>query len=210
MASLLLVRHGPDRGRIPNYLEHILDAVRESDPEVMQAVRDHRTGSPAPSLDDTRAVVFWLGDPLREWYPDCYTDASAIAREAEKRGIRIVNHPDALSRSVKSVQARLWHEAGIDTPSMTRFESREELRELLEGVRYPVVLRADEAHAQRGMRILNEAADLGDAAVELPGALAEFVDTRAGWRTVRPRSIWARLFHKKRAFVMGDIVRTNH
>ena len=211
--SILLVRHGPGRGRIPDYLSQVIDAIESADPELARAIRHYRTGEPEPSLDDIRGVVFWLADPLREWYPECYADGVRIANAARSRGIRIVNGPEALSNSIKSVQEQRWNAAGIPTPRQTRFESRLELEALLGQARFPVLLRGDETHSQEGMRLLQSAEclqQIPDTELRLPGSLAEFVDTREGWRRTAPGTPWARLFHKKRIYVMGEVVRTVH
>jgi hypothetical protein len=159
------------------------------------------------------AVVFWLADPLRELYPGCYAEATRLATEARARGIRIVHPPDALSNTIKSAQQRLWSRAGIPTPPHYGFRDRDELEALLPRVEFPVMVRPDLLHAQTGLFFCTTAARvraLPEGALHYPGTLTPFVDTRAGFRATRPDSIWARYFHKKRAFVFGDLVRTNH
>ncbi len=218
--TILLVRHGPGRGRIPSYLEPALDRLAACAPELRARVRLHETGVAGglfarkrPPLDDVRAVVFWLADPLRELYPDCYAEASEIAAAAAARGAHLVNPPDALSNSVKSVQARIWHTAGIPTPSHEPFRSRAELEAILDRHAYPLLIRADLLHTQQALhfcRTPEEARALPPAAIAYPGTVATYVDTRAGFRHGAPGTIWAALYHKKRAFVFGDAVRTNH
>ena len=193
MGTILVVRHGPGRGRLPGYLDQVLDAIGAD-------VRLHATGSPPPELAGCSAVVFWLGDPLREFYPECYAEAVRIADAARARGLRIINAPAALSNSVKSRQAALWREAGIPTVAQQRFENRAALEDLLADAAYPLLLRSDEHHAQGGLRVLHSARDV-PSRLPLPGTLAPLVDTRA------PGD---RLYHKKRVLVMGDVVRTVH
>jgi len=206
--EILLVRHGPGRGRIPNYLFQILDALS---PAVRERIRLHFTGAAAPDLDGVAAVVFWLADPLREHYPACFAEAIAIAETARARGLRIVNPPEALSNTRKSVQARLWREAGLPTPAQRRFESRAELEEVVAATPFPLLVRGDELHGREGTHLCRTRKDVTRLnGLCLPGAVALFVDTRAGWRRARPDSAWARFFHKKRVFVLGDVVKTNH
>jgi len=193
MGTVLVVRHGPGRGRLPRYLDQVLCAIGGD-------VRLHDTGSPAPDLQGCSAVVFWLGDPLRELYPDCYADSVRIADAARARGLRIVNPPEALSNSIKSRQSVLWRDAGIPTVAQQRYESRAELENLLATAEYPLLIRNDERHAQRGLRVLRRARDV-PAKLSLPGTLAPLIDTRAPGE---------RLYHKKRVLVMGDVVRTVH
>jgi hypothetical protein len=166
-----------------------------------------------PVLAGVRAVVFWLGDPLRELYPDCHAEACAIAAAAAERGAHLVNPPDALSNSVKSVQARIWRAAGIPTAAHTPFATRAELLAILATHAFPLIIRGDLLHAQASLHLCRTRADalaVPPSAIAYPGTVAEYVDTRQGFRERAPRTLFAELFHKKRAFVFGDVVRTNH
>lgn len=207
--SILVVRHGPGRGRIPGYLQEALDYVGAG----AFRIRLHATSMPMPDLAGVRAVVFWLADPLRELYPECYSEAQAIAEAARARGARLINPPDALSNSVKSVQSALWRAAGIPTPEYLRISDREELERALAEDRYPLFLRSDVLHSQQGLHFLRNrqaAGRLDLSQVSYPASITPFVDTRESYREADPGSIWARYYHKKRAFVFGDIVTTNH
>jgi hypothetical protein len=188
--DVLVVRHGPDRGRLHGYLQEVFDAVARRHPDVAARLRFHETGAPPPDLDGVAAVLFLLADPLRELYPPCYAEARAVADEARSRGIAVANDPDALSNTVKSVQAARWRERGIPTPAHLAFRDQHELEAVLGDVRFPAILRADELHAQEGMRLCRSAEEvvaLPPDAIRYPGALAEFVDVRAGygWRRRR-------------------------
>lgn len=189
------------------------DVVRRS-PTLKGAVRIHATGSgQIPDLRRIRAVLFWLADPLRELYPECFAEAAEIARRARDAGARLANPPEALSNSIKSVQSSLWTSAGIPTPAHRRFASEAELGGIAPTLNYPVLVKGDMLHAQDRMRFCEKEVDLrsltGDS-VPIPGSVSPFVDTRAGYRTTRPDSIWARLYHKKRAMVFGGIVHPRH
>jgi hypothetical protein len=211
MTSLLIVRHGPGRGRLPGYLD---EALGRLDAAVRRALVLHATGAAAPpDLAGVRAVVFWLADPLRELYPECFAEASAIETRARERGIALANPPCVLSNSIKSVQARLWRDAGIPTPACACFGDRAELEALLEHGAFPVLLKGDRLHAQQRMlfcRSREEVLALPDASISYPGVLTPFVDARAGWAARKPRSIWARFHHKKRLVVFGDRIQLRH
>ncbi len=211
--TLMIVRHGGGRGRLPGYLQEALDHLAVSAPALHRRLRFHDTSHPLPDLTDVRAVVFWLADPLRERYPDCFAHAAALADAARDRGIRLVNAPESLSNSIKSVQATRWQAADVPTPDLHRFADRDELAHLFTRGDYPLLLRCDVLHSQQGMRVVADrtAADrLLASTLVYPGALGPLVDTREGYRTSAPDSVWARYFHKKRAFVFGDVVTTNH
>lgn len=211
--GVLVVRHGPGRGRLPGYVDPVLARLAELEPGLHRALRFHYTGSPPPDLAGTRAVVFWLGDPLRELYPDCFAEASTLEAEARERGVRIVNPPSALSNSIKSVQARLWLEAGVPASPCISFASRADLELALAGLAFPVLLKGDRMHSQDHMhfcRSPEEVRALPDAALPLPGIVTPFVDTRADYAATRPGTIWARLYHKKRVMIFGDAIQARH
>jgi hypothetical protein len=208
---ILVVRHGAGRGRSVKTLEEALERLAGARPAVAAAVRFHDTGSAAPpSLDGVRAVLFWLGDPLRERYPACFEEAQEVARQAQARGIRLVNPPEALSQTIKSRQAELWAKAGIPTPNHVPFADRDELQAKLAIFDGPILVKADQLHSQRGMWAFAS----GRAAIEgldwsriaYPGAIADLVDTREGFRRTRPHTVWGRFYHKKRCLVLGDAV----
>jgi hypothetical protein len=211
--KILIVRHGPGRGRLSNYLQWAFDDIAKRRPRLRGRLRFHATGAPAPDLVGVGAVVFWLSDPLRERYPDCYVEAARIRDEARARGARIVNDPDALSNTMKSVQARRWRAGGVPTPVHYPFATRNQLQDALGTATFPVVLRADQLHALEGMHVCATPDDvlaLPDEAIRYPGALAEFVDVRSGYAASNPNTVWSQLFHKKRQFVFGHVTRTSH
>jgi hypothetical protein len=211
--QILIVRHGHGRGRLPNYLQWALDDIARLRPRLSARLRFHDTGQASPDLVGVGSVVFWLADPLRERYPQCYLEAVRIRDEARAQGMRIVNDPDALSNTIKSVQAKRWRATGISTPRHYPFATRYELEGALREASFPVVLRADQLHALEGMSVCATPEDvlaLPDKVIRYPGALAEFVDVRSGYEGSSPDTAWSQLFHKKRQFVFGPVTRTSH
>ncbi len=218
--TLLIVRHGPGRGpRVrlrafrPRYLERAFDDLARRAPALGRAIRQWETGHSLPDLDSVHAIVFLLGDPLRELFPDCHEEAERLAEMATTRGIRLINPPSALSNSIKSVQARRWRDAGIPCAEQFRFASRDELMALIDKVPFPALLRPDLHHAQASMFHCETAEDvhrLNAETIRYPGTLTPFVDCREGYRRVAPGTPWATHYHKKRILVFGDHVRTNH
>lgn len=208
---VLIVCHGPGRARRVPTLDEALAWMAAEDADLAAAVTLHETGSaPQPDLTGVRAVWFWLADPLRETHPACYEEAAAIAGAAASAGARLVNPPDALSNSIKSVQAGLWRAAGLHTPHHAGFADRDELEALLATFPFPALLRGDRVHSQHGLRLVASAdavRRIADGEIIYPGALAAFVDTREGYRQAAGLpSVWSRFFHKQRALVFGSAV----
>ncbi len=213
--SVLIVRHGPGLGRFVRYGERTLRWIRRHDPALAERILVHETGTGAlpTAAAGAGAVVFWLADPLRERYPDCYAEACEIAELAARRGARVVNPLAALSNAIKSTQARLWEQAGIPCAGGRRYADRAELERLLTAAEFPVIVRPDLLHAQEGVAVCRTAGEAVAAAERdgrYPGVLMPFVDTREAYRLRDPGSVWAQLYHKKRAYVMGDMVMSAH
>lgn len=207
--EILLVRHGQGRGRIPGFWDAALDHLAENRPDLFDRIRLHRTGDRPLPARAFAAVVFWLADPLEERYPACFEEATELASLAP----RVVNPPRALSNTVKSRQARIWRDAGLTTPASVSFRDPEELRRKSRGLDYPVLVRPDRLHADARLRICRSREQVlaipgGD--LVCPGAVTSFVDVRRGYRSELPGTLWARCYHKKRAFVFGDEVVPGH
>lgn len=219
-ARLLIVRHGWDRGPAirlrrfrPARLQPMFDDISRRHEELGGRFSYWRTGEPLPDLADVAAVVFILQDPLRELYPQCYEDASRLAEKAKQAGAKLVNPPDALSNSIKSIQAKMWTDAGIPTPRAIRFSNRQELTDAVHQIGGPVLIKSDNLHTQACMfvcRNLDELAKVPDSRLPGCGAVSPLVDTREGWSDVDPASPFATHYHKKRVMVFGDHVCNNH
>lgn len=183
--------------------------MAERRPGLHERIRSHRTGDDSPPEGPFAAVVFWLADPLEERYPACFEEATELARLAP----RVVNPPGALSDTIKSRQARIWREAGVPTPEVVPFDDPGELRRKARTVDYPVLVRPDRLHTDARIRICRspeEVAAIPREEIAFPGALTSFVDVRRGFRSELPGTLWAECYHKKRAFVFGDVVVPGH
>ncbi len=207
--AVLIVCHGPGRGRLGGHVQRLVADARSASPGLRVSL--HETGSgAAPALDGADAVFFWLADPLRESYPDCYAEAKEIERQATSRGLTVLNPPDALSHSAKSVQAERWRAAGIPAAPAHPFRNRAELAEVAGVARYPLIIRSDTDHGARRLPICNDRAQvlaLAANRVPLPGVAISFIDTRASYPA---DSVFGRYYHKKRVCVFGDVVVPNH
>jgi hypothetical protein len=208
-SRILLVRHGKGRGRDYKYNQEFVRWAEAARPELWDRLRLHFTGEPPPCLDGVGAVVFWVGDPLRERYPEEYAECSAIARRARQEGIRIANPPDALSNARKGLMSELWRAAGIPTPPCHPFQDLPTFESAVRRTAFPSIARGTCLHAQEHIRVFAEPEEALDASVEtlpLPGVLSPLVDTRSGHREEDPSALAARFYHKKRVMVWGDVV----
>jgi biotin carboxylase len=84
-----------------------------------------------------------------------------------------------LSNSIKGVQARIWHGAGIPTPAHIRIGSFEELATIPERIDFPIIVRSDILHAQEGLRVCRDEQDLRRITREtlpLPASVSKLID----------------------------------
>lgn len=213
-SQILIVCHGRDRGREVATGKVFLDRLQKMDPELARRIRIHRTGQPQPQLADCCIVLFWLGDPLMQLYPACFAEAVAIAREARSRQIPVLNSPWALSNTLKSAQSDIWQAAGIPCARAFRVQDHAQLRDALDALGCPCLLRSDAAHAQRDVLKIDQNTRLSDHEVDrhLPGVLLEEIDVRAAYRQAPGAgpSVFSRYHHKARAFVFRDEVKASH
>lgn len=210
--DVLIVRHGPGRGRDLLILPQIAEHLAATRPWLQSRVRVHATGSPPPSLDGVIAILFLLCDPLKENYPDCFAEAVAIADEGRSRGVKLLNPPENLSNSVKSRQAELWQRAGIPCASARAIRSAADLEPAMAALGLPMILRSDDQHVQVGVRLCKRVKHVDEAkhTLAFPAVALQLIDVRKRWREAAPDSLMARYYHKKRAMVYGDIVVNNH
>ena len=210
--DVLIVRHGPGRGRELALLPMVQAEIAASRPALAAHVRIHETGSPKPRLEGVGTIVFLLADPLKEFYPDCYAEAVAIAAEGRERGVALLNPPENLSNSVKSRQSELWRKAGLRCAAARVIRSAADLEPAMAALGLPMILRSDDEHVQKGVRVCKRVKHVDEAKLTLrvPAVALQLIDVRAKWREVSPEHVMARYHHKKRAMIYGDTVVNNH
>jgi hypothetical protein len=206
MRDLLIVRHGEGLGRLDHYLDDVLVGIRQRHPDLWPRIRVHDTGSTTPSLDHVGAVYFAMGDPLERLYPACYAEAMKIVATARRMRTRILQKPEVLAAHSRGRTAQRLAAAGVRTPEVRTYESLEELRDLLDELALPVLLRAEYEHSQSGALVVRSEADArvavrGEAPV--PGAVATLLDTRHRRRSTPGPDPFRRWYHRYRAFVFG-------
>jgi hypothetical protein len=207
---VMLVVHGPGRGKRRTFLPWVLNEIAVR-PALRPLVHVYGTGTPRPSLDGFGAVVFMLIEPI-ENYPECEAEALALSAAARRLGIRVVNPPEALNNTIKSRQAAIWGKAGIPCAAAEPAADAAALREIIERIRYPVILRFDNGHLQKGVFVCKDkkAALEFLPRVTFPAVALQFINTRPSWVRAQPDSIMARYFHKKRSMVFPTEVLNNH
>ena len=211
--DLLIVQHGPGRGRLYGFRRHVLQWLEAEAPDLWRRTRVHETGTPGPGVDGVRAVIFWLADPLRELYPDDFAEAVDIAGTVRAAGGTVVNPPEALSNSIKSVQARLWREAAVPCAECHAIPDHRGLESAIAASGIPAIVRTDLHHAQENTHFCRTEAEVAAVPVDgrlYPAVAIRFIDVRAEYQRERPGTVWAALWHKKRCYVFGDTVVPSH
>ena len=191
----------------------MFDDISNRYPDLAQRLNYWETGQPKAKLDDVAAIIFQLQDPLRESYPDCYRDAIELTERATACGVRIVNGPDSLSNTIKTTQSQIWRDAGLPTPVCISFHTVDELFDQAAQIDGPMIVKADNLHAQKCTIVVdnfNALKRIAIGEIPIPGSLSPLIDTRSGYAEKNSRSPYATHFHKKRAMVFGDHVQNNH
>jgi hypothetical protein len=200
--TVLIVRHGPGRGRLQGYCDHVLGWIKRERPETYARIRLHETGSGAVSMEGVSGVFCWLADPLTR-YPECLKEALAIESEARESDIPVLNRPSVLASYGKVYQAERFADRGIPSPPACIIRDREDLDRCVADTGLPVVLRRDFSYAQQDISVVRSRRDLSSVTVgDGPRATVAtpLLDTRGGAK----RTIWARRYHKKRVLLIGD------
>jgi len=80
-----------------------LEELKHPFSERIDFLVDQKLSLTAKSLKPYKAVAFFYHDLLEALYPDVYRYAKRVESECSKLGIRMINRPDPLSWSAKSV-----------------------------------------------------------------------------------------------------------
>ncbi|MEZ5967947.1 MAG: hypothetical protein R3C00_02640 [Hyphomonas sp.] len=212
--KILVVVHGPGRGRDVPTGRVFLSRLRETDPQFARRLSVHATGSGPADLSGVALVLFWLGDPLHLKYPECYAEAAAIADAARERRIPLLNPPEGLSNTSKAAQAAIWAGAGIPSAAARLVNSADELLSAYDKFNGDCLVRSNVEHTQRDVSILRSARDAHEASANcaFPAVVIRLHDVRREYRAAGedPHSLYARFHHKARAFVFRDKVIPSH
>lgn len=210
--QILVVTHGQGRGRNVPTGPEFLEQVKKRAPMIAANIQTYRTGEGMPNLANIKLVLFWLGDPLKQSYPDCYAEAVVIAAEAKRLGIAVLNHPTALNNTLKSTQASIWQAVGLPCQPIRTLKSEKDLRTGLKYTPYPCILRSSQDHAQGAIQVFQCEEDAKDVVFDpaTTNAIIPLIDIRAQYRAIGDKSLFARFHHKARAIVADDTVIASH
>jgi hypothetical protein len=201
----LVVRH---RVTLPGYYRHLLSWLAKELPEVRSRFELHTL--PCRISDWSRYVLMvpWFPDPLMHASKSAYRRAKALEERCRDRGIPVINPVDAILRVSKSECARQLARLGIRVPRIEPIRDLTAFQRNLGGMRPPLLVREDLAHAGRIPafpiektadvgRPIEKTADVGRIPLESfehPIAV-EFIDVR---------SAHDGLYRKYRYFAAGD------
>jgi len=212
--DILVVVHGEGRGRDVPTGRVFMDRLRSTDPAFAARFRFHPTGSVRPSLSGVAVVLFWLGDPLEEKYPECYREAVAIADEARAMGIILLNSPESLCNTTKTRQAHIWERHRLPAARARSVRTPDELVATCRELGGACIVRSDLEHAQRDVMTVRTKAEIARAAqtCSYPAAVVQMFDIRGEYRLAgaSPGDLFGRFHHKARAFVFGDSAMASH
>lgn len=212
-ARYMLALHGRGKGRFNPTADNFLLRLQQNNSHLRNKLEVVRTGERAqPKFDGEGVIFFFLADPLRELYPDCYEEARRWRDAARSAGWRVLNDPDALSNSSKARQGELWRAQDIPCPKTAGGENAEMLRAAARKLRLPLIIRSSHTHSQDSIRICATEQDVANACsgTVYPAVACELMDLREEWRAAAPDHLLARYHHKKRVMAFGDIVMPHH
>ena len=144
---MLVVATRDDRWGLQHFFPEALREAGHPLAERLELVIDPRLELPfRDRLPELGAVILFAQDPLGPLYPDVYRYALELERLCDEAGVPLVNRPEPLSRTCKSMQLLLLRRAGLDAPRAVRLSHwRDALDDGL--VPYPLFLRYDCGHA---------------------------------------------------------------
>lgn len=179
--GILLVRH-PRKG--PWFYRHFLEWLGHNFPRIRQQFELALLGDGVPAEPGRhRLLVPWLQDPIRAWSRTAHRQAMDMTARCDAQAVPIINRPDVLDNSAKSVVLDTARALGIRAANVRRVSTFVQLRQATEELGFPVIIKSDEGHGLDGLRLEDETARdsltrRALAAIRNPVAI-EFIDTRS-------------------------------
>ena len=191
----LVLRH---RVALPSYYREFLGWLGKELPEV-RALFELST-LPCRISDWSRYALLipWFPDPFIHECKPAYLEAKALEARCRGRGVPVINAVDQILGASKLLCARRLAQLGIRTPHTEPIDDAGAFTRNLAGLRPPLLVREDRAHAGRvPAHLIEKAADakrIPWQRLKHPIAV-EFIDVRS------PRD---GLYRKYRYFAAGD------
>lgn len=111
--------------------------------------RDYDLSITAETIKQYGVVAFYYHDPLASLYPEVYQYAKRIEAICQLANIPLINKPDALSDTTKSVQLNLMREGGFQVAKAYPFNEVHELANI-PSKEYPIFIRIEAGHDSQG------------------------------------------------------------
>lgn len=129
--------------------EQYLNTLKHPFREHVHVLRDTRMEFPEAIFKQYRVIAFYYHDPLASLYPKQYAYAKKLASFCLQHGIRLLNQPEALSQSVKSVQLKRLHQAGFRVAQSFPIPNAGSFKQIPPQA-YPLFIRFDAGHDSQG------------------------------------------------------------
>lgn len=177
--DILLVRH-PQKG--PWFYRQFLDWLGANFPQVRQRFELALLGQ-GDAIDPSRyrLLVPWLQDPVQAWSMKAYAQACSLTARFEVLGLPVVNKPATLANSAKSTMLETTRALGIKAARNFPIGCVADLHRAAGELGYPFIVRPDQGHGLKGLRIerrgdIDGISERALTAIGKPVAI-EFIDT---------------------------------
>lgn len=177
--DILLLRH-PQKG--PWFYRQFLDWLGANFPQVRRRFELALLGQ-GDAIDPSRyrLLVPWLQDPVQAWSMKGYAQACWLAARFEAQDLPVVNKPAALANSAKSTMLDTTRALGIRAARNIPIGCVADLHRAAGELGYPFIVRPDQGHGLKGLRIechadIDRISERALLAIGKPVAI-EFIDT---------------------------------
>lgn len=129
--------------------EQFLHQLNHPFKQQIDFIRDTRFEFPEAIFKQYKAIAFYYHDPLADLYPNVYAYAKRLAIFCQEHGIQLIQTPQALSNTIKSVQLNLLKQAGIRVADAVSLKESNALAYFFEK-EIPFYIRFDVGHDSQG------------------------------------------------------------
>lgn len=112
-------------------------------------LRDTRLAFPSSIFKRYKVIAFYYHDPLKNLYPEQYAYAKQLETFCKQEGIRLINTPNALSNTTKTIQLNLLMQAGIRVALSLPYHTENDLAPFFKQ-HIPFFIRYNDGHDSQG------------------------------------------------------------